>query len=78
MKTSREIKEHIDSLSRCTLFLLHTFSLRLLDEDFTFIRNFVGRHLGAEAMFKEPSLFQDLAPSEDQGVRPTVPIYLTT
>lgn len=69
MEVHRELREHIDSLSRCTLFLLHTFSLRLVDEDFSFIRNFVFRHLLAEPMFKEPSLFQDVAPSEDQGVR---------
>ena len=65
---SREIKEHTSNLHRAALLLLHTFCLRLLDEDFTFIRNFVHRHLLLRAVYKEPDLFQDTAPSNKGNV----------
>ena len=43
--------------------------MRLQDEDFTFIRKFIQRHLDAEAAFKEPRLLQEVSPSLRSPVR---------
>ncbi|KAF4628679.1 hypothetical protein G7Y89_g9480 [Cudoniella acicularis] len=62
-----EVKEHINDLQRYTLLLLHPFCLRLLDEEFTFIRAFIQRHLLLETVYTEPSLFQVTTPSDREG-----------
>ena len=65
----RYTKEAIQSVSRAALLVLYAFTMRLQDEDFTFIRKFVQRHLDAEATFKEPHFLQDVSPSLNSLVR---------
>ena len=67
----RYTKEPIQSAFRATLLVLNAFTLRLQDEDFTFIRKFIQRHLDFEATYKEPDLLQEASPSL------TAPVYLT-
>ena len=51
---TRYIKEHIPKLPRAAILLVQAFSLRLHDEDPTFIRRFLQRHLAVKAVYKEP------------------------
>ncbi|CAJ2501886.1 Uu.00g047390.m01.CDS01 [Anthostomella pinea] len=64
-----EIKEQINYLRRATLLMIQAFCLRLLDEDFTFVRNFVQRHLMLEHLFKEPYILQETSPSNEQDAK---------
>ena len=56
-------KELILDAQRAALLALHAFCVRLMNEDFTFIRRFVQRHLCLNTAYKGPYLFQDLSPS---------------
>lgn len=51
---TRYIKEHIFNAPRAAILLVQAFSLRLHDEDPTFIRRFLQRHLTLKAAYKEP------------------------
>ncbi|MCJ1312762.1 hypothetical protein MMC25_006438 [Agyrium rufum] len=62
------IKESIQEAERSTLLLLHAFSIRLHNEDFTFIQRFVQRHLDLKAVYRGPLRFQDASPSYNISV----------
>lgn len=54
-------RELLNAAQRATLLMLHVFCLRLQDEDFSFICNFIRRHLSLRTMSREPYHFQDVS-----------------
>ncbi|KAI9782801.1 MAG: hypothetical protein M1839_004552 [Geoglossum umbratile] len=56
-------QESIADASRVALILLHTFCLRLQDEDFTFIRSFIERHLAFQPFCEDPYRSPGVSPA---------------
>jgi hypothetical protein len=52
-------KEHISKVPRAAILLVQAFCIRLHDEDPTFIRHFIQRHLRLKAVYKEPHHLQE-------------------
>jgi hypothetical protein len=70
----RYTKESITNVERATLLVLHSFCIRLQDEDFTFIRGFIQRHVSLIANYRKPYHLQDLSPSDSNHVGSHLPI----
>jgi hypothetical protein len=64
----RELKEDATAFQRDYLLLLHACCLRLYNEDLTFIRSFLQRHISLRMTSNEPYLFQEASPSDDETV----------
>ena len=52
-------KEHIANVPRAAILLVQAFCFRLHDEDPTFIRHFIQRHVRLKAAYKEPHHLQE-------------------
>ena len=69
IETTRYTKEYLSKIPRIILLLVYVFSIRLQDEDFTFITHFLRRHLKLKAAFREPYYLQDISPAAKTTVR---------
>ena len=71
IEATRYTKEYSSKLRRIILLLVYVFSIRLQDEDFTFITRFLQRHLRLKAAYREPYYLQDISPADKTAVRQT-------
>ncbi|KAF2178421.1 hypothetical protein K469DRAFT_642743 [Zopfia rhizophila CBS 207.26] len=63
------IAEHISHGERAVLLLLHTFCIRLQNEDYGYIRAFIERHLSLQCFMKVPYHWQQTSPPEIDSSR---------
>ncbi|KAM5361041.1 hypothetical protein ACJZ2D_013368 [Fusarium nematophilum] len=68
-----QITETASSMQRSPLLLLHSFCLRLQNEDTAFIREFIQRHIDFRHTLQTPGHFQPMTPS-DRDAAPNLDI----
>ena len=61
-------KEMITDMRRAILLFMHAFCIRLQDEDHTFIRSFIRRHLEPKSIYVKHSRIQDVSPSQSMFI----------
>lgn len=57
-------KETIPDMHRAVLLCMYAFCIRLQDEDHTFIRSFIRRHLEPRSIYVNHTRLQDVSPSQ--------------